>query len=362
MNSIGADSLPPYLIPYAAFLIPEKVALRRFYKCLGYLARIVAVAVATAAQVVPKILFDPFLQQMDPEKGATVILILGPTAIFISALLFMTARRFLTYGAVGRLSGDARQPILYLRSFTSDVRLFDRWLDFFALFVGHDSGTYESALAKATNETIGPLVAIGKPGETLPPSGAARLYVDNDHWQVLVAQLIRNAKLVVLRIGRTSGFQWEFRHVVEQCDPQKVAVFLPARDRRSLYAYLRQELGDILPEPLPSDSRRALILTFGPNWKPRFIGGPATAIDAFIDALGRYVFNAPEKLLREALFRIFPEARGRQYELSVRFEQAAKIATGWHGDETCDVPLREFAHAKFTPHPTAIGARVMSLS
>ena len=32
-------------------------------------------------------------------------------------------------------------------------------------------------------EHVGPVVAVGKPGEPLPELGAARLYVSHDEWQ-----------------------------------------------------------------------------------------------------------------------------------------------------------------------------------
>jgi hypothetical protein len=55
----------------------------------------------------------------------------------------------------------------------------------------------------------------------------------------------------------------------------------------------------------------------------------------------------------------FPEARGKLYELSLRFEQAGKIATGWYSDERCDSLLREFAYGKFPVHPVPRATALM---
>jgi len=52
---------------------------------------------------------------------------------------------------------------------------------------------------------FGDLVAIGKPGETLPTPGAARLYASDAEWQKDVTSQMQNARLVVIRAGTTGG-------------------------------------------------------------------------------------------------------------------------------------------------------------
>lgn len=292
------NGLPAYLVPFAAFLSPEPYAVRIVYKSVGYLARIVGVVLLLWSQELYRPWHLALLSGGEQLASASVGIGIG----FVGAVLVTSARNFLALGALAGLVRDERSPVVYLRSFKSDARLLDDWREAFSLFMGHASATYEWSLAKAT-AAIGPLVAIGKPGEKLPPSGAARLYVDNDHWQDVATRLVAVAKLVVLRVGRTPGFLWELRHVVEQCDPRKVVVFLPARDRDLAYAYLREQAADMLPSPLPLHPGGALFLAFGPHWEPRLIGAPATRFRA----LCRRLFLAPSTVLRNALVQVAEE-------------------------------------------------------
>ena len=73
----------------------------------------------------------------------------------------------------------------------------------------------------------GPVLAIGRPREVIPPLGAARIYVHDEDWQNLVRVLTYFARIVFLRVGDTSGFIWELRHLRTGCDPLKLLLFFP---------------------------------------------------------------------------------------------------------------------------------------
>jgi hypothetical protein len=62
-------------------------------------------------------------------------------------------------------------------------------------------------LLKRVVSQFGPFVAIGKPGEALPPAGAARTYKSDNPWQVRVLELIRSSKLVLMLAGSTEGLK-----------------------------------------------------------------------------------------------------------------------------------------------------------
>ena len=122
------------------------------------------------------------------------------------------------------LRRDPRAPVLYLRSFADDgAAAFERaqpgW-----------RGRWQRRLEFATPEqeladlldSVGPLVAIGKPGESLPELGAARLYVGHDRWQVEVLQLIGRSALVVLRLGESAGVLWELEQVLALVPRQRL--------------------------------------------------------------------------------------------------------------------------------------------
>jgi hypothetical protein len=159
------------------------------------------------------------------------------------------------------LRDDQRMPFLYLRSFTSDAPEAD--------FVWPlPVYSYERQLATALSD-IGPLVAIGAPGELLPPLGAVRLYVNDDsQWKDMVSKSMVAARAVFFLIGKTEGFWWELKHAVSNCDPRKIIICLPKKNRREMYAYLREKASDIFPHPLPADLGTAMFLAFGSTWVP----------------------------------------------------------------------------------------------
>lgn len=71
---------------------------------------------------------------------------------------------------------------------------------------------------------IGPVVAIGKPGEHLPPLGAARVYVDDNNWRDTIAQLMDQAAVVVVRAGDTTNLWWEIEEAVARVPPGRVLI------------------------------------------------------------------------------------------------------------------------------------------
>jgi hypothetical protein len=290
--------VPQYLAPYAAFLSSAPYGSKILNKCVGYLARIAGLLFGAWGQE----LYRPSHLALLPPGDASLSVSAGIGLSVVGAVLFMSARNFLARGALTGLVQDHRSPVVYLRSFKSDVRLFETPSQVLALLIGHASQTYEWSLAKAT-AAIGPLVAIGKPGENLPPGGAARLYVDNDHWQQVATELVSIAKLVVLRVGQTRGFLWELRHVVEQCDPRKVVVFLPATDRGALYGYLREQAAAILPSPLPPDPGNCFwhLAPAGSRGSSerrpiRFSGCAAGSFDPPVACCGTRWFPSPGKI------------------------------------------------------------------
>lgn len=70
--------------------------------------------------------------------------------------------------------------------------------------------TEEEQLAEVMDQ-VGPFLAVGKPGESLPEVGAARIYVGDDEWQHRVSELMSQARLVVLRAGETANLWWEVK-------------------------------------------------------------------------------------------------------------------------------------------------------
>lgn len=144
---------------------------------------------------------------------ANTSLLFAAGVVAMGHALFHGAKR-LAARAVWRPQdeADSRAPILFLRSFEDDqfdfqrpfwqVRL--RWFDLWSFRRNVDEAMVDEIAQ------YGPVVALGRPGETDTPFGALRHYSSHDEWQRIVVQTARRARAIVLVAGRTPGLRWEF--------------------------------------------------------------------------------------------------------------------------------------------------------
>jgi TM2 domain-containing membrane protein YozV len=150
--------------------------------------------------------------------------------IVLLAVAWRLWRKSRQYGALDAdqaMARDPRPPVLYLRSFADDGQAL----------MGEQSTVERHAatvLAPVTAEqemadildAIGPVVAIGKPGEPLPELGAARLYVGDDQWQAKIHELMRVARLVVIRVGSSPGLLWEIEQALAHLPRHRLVLAL----------------------------------------------------------------------------------------------------------------------------------------
>ena len=122
------------------------------------------------------------------------------------------------------LRRDFRSPVLYLRAFRDDHSRSMR-TPAFSRCIFREL-TVEEELAREMR-SVGPFVAIGKPGEELPQLGAARMYVPDSQWQSRVRELMELSQLVVLRIGSsvTPGLSWEFSEAIKAVPTERLVIF-----------------------------------------------------------------------------------------------------------------------------------------
>lgn len=71
---------------------------------------------------------------------------------------------------------------------------------------------------------LGPVVAIGRPGEQLPPLGARRGYLPVDDWRPTVGELIQGAHIVVMFAAPGPGTVWEFTEAVRRVAPTRLVM------------------------------------------------------------------------------------------------------------------------------------------
>jgi hypothetical protein len=140
-------------------------------------------------------------------------------ALVLTIFLFAAAVRSLrrARGLVVASASEALQrqgiaPLLYLRSFDDDsvavgARFSSRrsWLENIA-YRGKDR--LEEIIAWQL-QRLGPVVGLGRPGESIPSFGAARDQAESTEWQRSVFRWMQPAQLVMIVLGRTEGLQWE---------------------------------------------------------------------------------------------------------------------------------------------------------
>jgi hypothetical protein len=159
------------------------------------------------------ILVAQFRSQPSDGMHFAFLLLALAAAMLFGFLLYRSGQ----YASLARAEAEAiddRAPILYLRSFAQDAKgltgAFHAQKEMWR-------GTFEEQLRQAL-APLGPLKAIGVPGESLPPPGARRLYAREDEWRAEVQSLMKAAALVVIVVGKGgAGLAWEteqaFAHV-----------------------------------------------------------------------------------------------------------------------------------------------------
>jgi hypothetical protein len=202
---------------------------------------------------------------------------------------------------------------LYLRSFPKDAlqatpqRLPLRGLmPLVRLFVTGRSE--EEQIAAALKRSVGPLIAVGTPGEVLPYVGASRMYLPLDDWQGPVRRLLAQARMVVLSLGPSEGTMWELREAMRTVPPERLVLLVPmARDEYEefrLHAEVDFEDHDVRVRPrgstetlvpvLPRSTSRGTmqsvvqgLIYFSPEWTAEYVNleDLALASSVFFDRL-----------------------------------------------------------------------------
>jgi hypothetical protein len=118
----------------------------------------------------------------------------------------------------------ARHLVLYLRSFAIDS---DRM-----------PGTEAAQAMQPTAEEhlrdrlarVGEMVAIGRPGEPLPPIGVPRIYRDEEQWRAAVLDLMHRSRLTVLAYGTSPGLLWEVESALSHVPAERLLLWFPTRE------------------------------------------------------------------------------------------------------------------------------------
>ena len=225
---------------------------------------------------------------------------------------------------------NAAGPVLYLRSFSDDERAGTR----------HGALTEEEHLARAL-AWIGPLVAVGRPGERLPQVGAQRVYLTNDTWQARVSELMKSAAMVVLRTGSSEGFHWEVTHALSTLSPERLLVIVDSRkELRTLLDAIARHLGQ--PRAKVRCRGRSIgtvkgLMMFEAGWLPRSLRMRRGTFRAFGEdgtLAGRFVLSLRPLFDRRGItYHVPPLSRLKIFWLLFVLVWAIAIAVGDYIDD-----------------------------
>lgn len=222
--------------------------------------------------------FNPILALINVEMpdlgrstaGIFSLMIAGFAFAYLGLRSLIRAKRFDALPAATVLAEDPRPPVVYLRSFQDDAKA-SRAVGIAGLHLN----TEEGEIAEIVKD-LGPLIAIGRPGEALSYFGAARMYVDDKDWQERVCQLLSKASLVIFRAGGTAGLLWEIEQSVKKVPPERLIILIPFGRRK--YDEFRSRVGNLLPTHLPDYLGRRVgvtpihgVLYFDSDWSPHFL-------------------------------------------------------------------------------------------
>ena len=169
------------------------------------------------------------------------------------------------------LKQDLRPPALYLRSFIDDRRRPER-MRLLNAIMGPEA-TFETDIVRLLLQ-VGPVVAVDKPGEELPPLGAARYYFSDSEWQTNVLALMENSSIILLRFNITEGVKWELEQIALRSYLYKLVLVFPIggeRDERMQLIHLAiEQIRSLHPVHLPENLLDPCAVYFRNPEHPRF--------------------------------------------------------------------------------------------
>ena len=207
------------------------------------------------------------------DADALVILIpqkiIGIALIIWAVKLLKVGRRMTAPNPEELLAIDCRRPVLYMRSFDHDQRTLDKQSLLAKLYNPTGIRTlvrYEEQVSEWMSR-IGPVIAIGRPGEALPELGAARVYVDDEGWQQKLLEMHRASALVVMQAGASEGLKWEIGKVFEPANFKPTLICFAPETRRSgpperIYASFKEALRIHHDVELPATLNSSYVLWF----------------------------------------------------------------------------------------------------
>jgi hypothetical protein len=225
----------------------------------------------------------------------TVWFVAGAAMVPAGRAILKQAHRYLAPVLESAADLPARSYVLYLRPFAIDK---DRAVveapvvhaspGASYLFDGLMTPDSDEQQIATTLRPIGTVVGVGAPGERLPYRGAMRMYLPGNGWQPTVAQLITDARLVVVTLATSAGTMWELAEAMRAVPAQRLLLMVPAMPQEEYQAIRTQNITDLrdtsarnptwknnkapsLPGMDKSGSVPAGLIRFSEEWQPTFV-------------------------------------------------------------------------------------------
>ena len=236
------------------------------------------------------------------------VVLLGLVGVFLALYLLHLARAMFYPGVEDLLKVDRRQPIVFLRAFYDDsIHFAQDKFDWASIFrnqketlkleefiqslwrsfrdrvytkrktemkepgIRVEKMRFENVIHKQLRQ-LGPVIAIGRPGERLPYLAAARKHFADDEWKDAILTWLERARTIVIVAGYSEGIKWEIEQITLKGYTKKVLVLLPPKPIRlitslgAFWEYWKSRNADhrrerwavICEKFVPEASRRAL--------------------------------------------------------------------------------------------------------
>lgn len=264
----------------------------------GWALKLAAIAwLALMLGVLPRWVAGRLDEVVDPRDKIPINI---PSLVFLmsipSVVLLYLGNGLLQRGTRYIVTDDERKPILFLRSFALDGKTTFQPKTTLAAFLGVSgagsltawfserlSGTswifslrlfqcvhpirllrvFFGIVADSTEQSLvrflsllGPVVAIGKPGERIAQAGAHREYVADDVWQDAVLKHMANCQFVVLQPGSSDGMKWEIDTVFQRMPLARILLAFASGPGMSddydlVKSHLKAKYNLLLPASVP---------------------------------------------------------------------------------------------------------------
>lgn len=187
--------------------------------------------------------------------------------------LYVYGKRLKAPLAMEVLRKGGPPPTLLLRSFVDDFAPLPHVEKTMRnVYKLGSKDTLEDEVARVFRK-VGPVVAIGRPGEKLPPSGAARVWLPDDQWQPCVHDFLACSAFVVMVLGDPKdgdGLSWEIQQIFTHTQPYKIILLVPPHLDEATVRERWRKYTELSSGRVTDYQEGVLMVRFRSDWSPVF--------------------------------------------------------------------------------------------